>query len=131
MVERALRYDNVALLTGAKVTKLETNAAGNQINKVIYETDTGTNSVTGDKIILAAGAVNSAALLLASRNERHPQGLANGSDQVGRNYMFHTASASLSFALPKIETDFPKTMAINDFYWRCLLYTSPSPRDRG
>jgi choline dehydrogenase-like flavoprotein len=54
---------------------------------------------------------------LRSANGDHPEGLANGSDQVGRNYMFHTASASLSFAWPKIEADFPKTMAVNDYYW--------------
>ena len=118
MVERALAHDNVTLLTGAKVTTFETNTAGDKITRVNYETDAGSQSVSGDKIILAAGAVNSAALLLASKSKRHPNGLANGSDQVGRNYMFHTASASLSFAFPKIETDFPKTMAINDFYWR-------------
>ena len=34
-----------------------------------------------------AGAVNSAALLLRSANDRHPNGLANGSDVVGRHYM--------------------------------------------
>jgi len=115
MVSRALRGGNVELVTGAKVLKLETS--GKSVSGVVYETADGIQRVKGDIVVLAAGAINSAAVLLRSANGDHPNGLANGSDQVGRNYMFHTASASLSFAWPKIETDFPKTMAINDFYW--------------
>lgn len=117
MVKSACAYANVSLRTGAKVTRLETKAGGKEISAIVYESENGEHRVKGDIVVLAAGAVNSAALLLASHNDDHPDGLANASDQVGRNYMFHTASASLSFALPKIETDFPKTMAMNDFYW--------------
>ena len=117
MVDRATAYDNVDLVTYAKVTKLETTPTGSEISAVVYETPDGPKKVKGDIVVLAAGAVNSAALLLASATKKHNKGLANSSDQVGRNYMFHTASASLSFAWPKIETDFPKTIALNDFYW--------------
>ena len=116
MVKRALRHDNVELVTGARVTRLETNGTGREISEVVYETSDGEARVRGDIVVLAAGAINSAALLLASANGQHENGLANGSDQVGRNYMFHTGSASLTFATHKIETDFPKTMAINDWY---------------
>lgn len=117
MVARALANNNVDLITGAKVTRLETSADGRTVSAVEYETVDGLHKVKGDIVVLAAGAVNSAAVLLRSRDASNPNGLANGSDQVGRNYMFHTASASLTFAWSKIETDFPKTMAINDFYW--------------
>lgn len=117
MMSRALAHNNVRLITQAKVLKLETVADGKSIDAVVYETPQGEKQVQGGIVVLAAGAVNSAAILLRSANDRHPNGLANGSDQVGRNYMFHTASASLSFAWPKIETNFPKTMALNDFYW--------------
>ncbi|MDZ4762219.1 MAG: GMC family oxidoreductase [Alphaproteobacteria bacterium] len=117
MVARALRSGNVELVTGAKVLRIETAPGGKSVSAVVYESPEGEQRVKGDIIVLAAGAINSAAVLLRSANADHPTGLANGSDQVGRNYMFHTASASLSFAWPKIETDFPKTMAINDFYW--------------
>ena len=117
MIKRALQYPNVTLMTGAKVTKLDTNEDGISIESIYYETSKGSFQVSADKVILAAGAVNSAIILLASANQNHPNGLANSSDQVGRNYMFHTASASLSFAFHKIETNFPKTMAINDYYW--------------
>lgn len=117
MVARALKRSNVEIVVGAKVTRLETSPGGRTVSAVVYETADGTQRVRGDIVVLAAGAVNSAAILLKSANSDHPNGLANGSDQVGRNYMFHTASASLSFAWPKIDTDFPKTMAINDYYW--------------
>ncbi len=118
MVRRACAYDNVELVIGAKVKRLETAPGGGTVSSVIYETGGMEQQVRGDIVVLAAGAVNTAAILLASHNADHPEGLANGSDQVGRNYMFHTASASLSFALPPVEADFLKTMAINDFYWR-------------
>jgi choline dehydrogenase-like flavoprotein len=111
MVKRALASGNVELVSGARVLKLETAPGGKSVSRVVYETKDGVQRVRGDMVVLAAGAINSAAVLLRSC------GLANSSDQVGRNYMFHTASASLSFAWPKIQTDFPKTMALNDFYW--------------
>jgi choline dehydrogenase-like flavoprotein len=117
MVELALKYPNVELLTDAKVVRLETAEGGASVSAVVYETKDGIAHVKGDIVVLAAGAINSAAILLKSANKDHPNGLANASDQVGRNYMFHTASASVSFAWPKIETDFPKTLAVNDFYW--------------
>ncbi len=118
IVKRALASNNVELIAGAKVLRLETAPGGRTVSGVVYETpDGGEARVRADIVVLAAGAANSAAVLLRSANGAHPEGLANSSDQVGRNYMFHTASASLSFAWPKIETDFPKTMAINDYYW--------------
>jgi choline dehydrogenase-like flavoprotein len=67
--------------------------------------------------VLAAGAVNSAAVLLASANAAHPDGLANGSGQVGRNYMFHTLTAVVSLTCERQQIAFPKTLACNDFYW--------------
>ena len=103
-------------MTGARVTRLETDRSGRAVSAVVYEKDGGEERVRGDIVVLAAGAINSAAILLASSG-RNSTALANSSDQVGRNYMFHTGSASLTFAMRKIETDFPKTIAINDWYW--------------
>jgi choline dehydrogenase-like flavoprotein len=117
MVDRARQHSNVELVTRAKVTRLETDRAGRSVKAVVYEGPEGEVRVKGDIVVLAAGAVNSAAVLLRSAGGKHSKGLANSSDQVGRNYMFHTASASLTFAAPKVRTDFPKTMAINDWYW--------------
>jgi choline dehydrogenase-like flavoprotein len=65
----------------------------------------------------ACGAANSAALLLRSANDHHPNGLANGSGQVGRSYMFHNSQAVLALSLTPNDTMFQKTLALNDFYF--------------
>ncbi len=110
-------YENVTVQPESKVVRLETNARGTEITGVVYEGPGGRGRVKGDMVLLAAGAANSAALLLASANAAHPDGLANGSDQVGRNYMFHTLSAVLSGTRSPVKATFPKTFGINDFYW--------------
>jgi choline dehydrogenase-like flavoprotein len=52
-----------------------------------------------------------------SANDKHPKGLANGSDQVGRNYMFHNSTAVLALSKEPNPTFFQKTLALNDFYF--------------
>ncbi len=71
----------------------------------------------GDIIVVSCGAANSAKLLLMSANDKHPNGLANGSDQVGRNYMFHNSQAVLAISIEPNPTMFQKTIALNDFYF--------------
>jgi choline dehydrogenase-like flavoprotein len=67
--------------------------------------------------IVAAGAVNSAALLLKSANSDHPDGLANSSGLVGRNFMSHNSSVVMALSPLKTNpTVFQKTLAIHDFY---------------
>ena len=70
-----------------------------------------------DLVVLACGAANTAKLLLASANDKHPNGLANGSDQVGRNYMFHDSLAVLALSQEENPTIFQKTLGLNDFYF--------------
>src|SRR6185503_7569294 len=72
---------------------------------------------TGDLVVISAGAANSAKLLLASANDRHPNGLANGSDQVGRNYVFHNSRAFLAVSTEPNDTRFQKTLGLNDYYF--------------
>jgi choline dehydrogenase-like flavoprotein len=71
---------------------------------------------TGDIVVLAAGAANSAKILLRSASDAHPAGLANGSDQVGRNYMFHVSKTIAAFGAEDNDTSFQKTLGLNDFY---------------
>jgi choline dehydrogenase-like flavoprotein len=114
-----LRMPNVTLAHNQKVTKLETDHTGKTIRHVMAMLPDGSwIDYSADIVVLAAGAVNTAVILLNSANTRHQNGLANGSDQVGRNYMFHTLSAVVSATPAKVEADFPKTLAVNDFYWR-------------
>ena len=117
-IEPMLGLPNVTLLTGRKVTRLETDASGKTVTEVVCTTEQGEERWTGDIVVVAAGAANTAALLLASHNPAHPNGLANGSDQVGRNYMFHTLTAMVSMTAEHVDVTFPKTLAVNDFYWK-------------
>lgn len=108
---------NVTLLTGQKARRIETTPDGRTATAVISESVDGETRFTGDVIVVAGGAVNSAALLLASGSPAHPDGLANSSGQVGRNYMFHMTSAVLSLAAERFEAAFPKTLCVMDFYF--------------
>ena len=76
----------------------------------------GETTLSSDIVVVSCGAANSAKLLLASANDRHPNGLANGSDQVGRNYMFHNSQAVLALSKEPNPTVFQKTLGVNDFY---------------
>ncbi len=116
-VEPMLGLPNVTLLTGRKAVRLETDPSGKRVSSVVCETEHGEERWSGDMVVVAAGAANTAALLLKSASAAHPNGLANGSDQVGRNYMFHTLTAMVSVTGRPSEVTFPKTLACNDFYW--------------
>ncbi|HEX8029939.1 MAG TPA: GMC family oxidoreductase [Vicinamibacterales bacterium] len=116
-VDPALRHENVALLTGCRVTRLETTASGKEVSGVVFERDGRVERVSADIVVVSAGAIGSAALLLRSANRAHPNGLANQSDQVGRNYMGHINSVLLAISATPNPTVFQKTLAINDFYF--------------
>lgn len=116
-IEPLLGAPNVTLLTGRKVVRLETDPAGKSVAEVVCQTGGGEERWSGDIVVLAAGAANSAVVLLGSASAAHPDGLANGSDQVGRNYMFHTLTAMVSLTPGLVDVTFPKTLAVNDFYW--------------
>lgn len=109
----ALLHPNVTLRTGARVARLEADAAG-RIAAILLENG---ERLAAPQVVLAAGAVNSAALLLASADAAHPGGLANRSDQVGRNFMNHNASAVIAMhPLRPHRTVYQKTLMVNDFY---------------
>jgi choline dehydrogenase-like flavoprotein len=116
-VRPALEHPNVTLLTNAKAVRLHTNDAGTAVTGVTVERDGETEQYAGEIVVLACGAANTAALLLSSANDKHPNGLANGSDQVGRNYMFHASQAVLALSRDENPTVFQKTLGLNDFYF--------------
>jgi choline dehydrogenase-like flavoprotein len=115
-VRPALAHPNVTLRTDAEVVRVQTDASGRVATGVVVAVDGTEEVVTGDVIVLSAGATNSAKILLASASDAHPNGLANGSDQVGRNYMFHNSKAVVALGKELNDTRFQKTLAINDFY---------------
>ena len=116
-VDPALQHANVSLLTNAKVTRLETSPSGREVQNVVVERDGQVERYSGDIVVVSAGAINSAALLLRSSSDRHPRGLANASDVVGRHYMGHVNSVLMSISKCPNPTIFQKTLSLNDFYF--------------
>jgi len=115
-VRPAIEHPNVTLLTGAQAMKLECNDAGTAVTGVVVDVDGIQERFQGDIVVVSCGAANSAKLLLSSACDAHPAGLGNGSDQVGRNYMFHNSQAVLALSKDENPTVFQKTLGVNDFY---------------
>jgi choline dehydrogenase-like flavoprotein len=116
-VRPALEHPNVMLVTNARATRLETNEGGTAVTAVVVDRDGEEERLAADVVVVACGAANTAKLLLESANDKHPNGLANGSDQVGRNYMFHDSTAVLALSREENTTAYQKTLGLNDFYF--------------
>jgi choline dehydrogenase-like flavoprotein len=113
----ALRHPNVSLMTEAFVTRLRTDPTGRSVTAVDIQHPSGPMQLSADIVVVACGAVNTAALLLRSADDKHPNGLANSSDQVGRNYMCHNNTAAITVFRKPNPTRFARTIGINDYYW--------------
>ena len=118
-VRPALERPNVELWANTLAKRLITNADGTRVEAVDVERNGTTIRVESSLVVVSCGAVNSAALLLRSASDRHPNGLGNSSGLVGRRYMAHLATMMQGFhPFRKNPTVFQKTVAINDFYLR-------------
>ncbi|MCP9772222.1 GMC family oxidoreductase [Synechococcus sp. Tobar12-5m-g] len=116
-VDAALRHGGTSLRTGARVTRLHVNPSGTEVRGVEAEICGQRWLFRGDQVVLAAGAINTPAILLASSSDPHPEGLANGSGQVGRNLMKLQLSAILQRASEQNSGTYPRSLGINDYYW--------------
>jgi choline dehydrogenase-like flavoprotein len=140
-IREIMHLPNVTLMTNTRVTRLLTNASGTAVTavEVIHSgskkgssitppsTDGSTVTYSADIFCLCAGAINSAVVLLASANDKHPNGLANSSDQVGRNFMYHQADALLALTTDLNEDSYTKTWGTNDFYFKDSDPSYPYP----
>jgi choline dehydrogenase-like flavoprotein len=124
-VDPALEHSNVSLVTNAKVLRLETNPSGKSVTKIHVERNGEKEIYTADIVVVSCGAINSAALLLGSASDKHPRGLANGSDVVGRHYMGHTNSVVLAISKTANNSIFQKTLGLNDFYFASKEWEYP------
>jgi choline dehydrogenase-like flavoprotein len=124
-MDPALKHANVTLLTGAYVERLETDPAGREVRAVHVIRGESREVYAADIVVSACGALSSALLMFRSASEAHPRGLANGSDQVGRNYMRHNNSAFMAISRVPNDTVFQKTMALSDFYFGAPDYDYP------
>jgi len=116
-VDEAIKNPNVTLLTNSLVKQLETDATGRDVKSVVVERNGSLETYSADLVVVSCGAINSAALLLHSANDKHPRGLANSSDVVGRHYMGHTNSVMMAISKCPNPTIFQKTLGVNDFYF--------------
>lgn len=110
-------YTNLTLMTNSKVLRLHTSASGREVTGVETDVAGERHLFKGDIVVVACGATNSAVLLLRSANDQHPNGLANSSDRVGRNFMKHVETALIALKIEPNRANFQKTIAVNDFYW--------------
>jgi choline dehydrogenase-like flavoprotein len=125
-IRQIMHWPNVTLMTNSRVTRLLTNSSGTAVSAVeVIHSGTDTASKDGNPatyragfFAVCAGAINSAVILLASANDKHPNGLANRSDQVGRNFMYHQADALLALGPEGNEDSYTKTWGTNDFYFK-------------
>lgn len=124
-IQPALKHDNVTLITGAQVVSLHTNPSGRVVKGVQAEIGEQSILYVGNIVVLACGAINSAALLLASANAKHPNGLANGSDQVGRNLMKQQMTSIVQLSTSANSGQFSRSVGVNDFYWGDRDYAYP------
>jgi len=116
-VDPALKaYPNLALLTGAYVERLSTDGAGRVVTGVETQIEGARRVFSADIVMVACGALSSALLFLRSLSDACPNGLANGSDLVGRNYMRHNNATVLAISRTPNPTEFQKTLGLNDFY---------------
>ncbi len=116
-VRPALEHPNVSLRTRATALRLETSVSGREVTEVVVERDGAQERYAGDVVVVSAGAINSAALLLRSASDRHPQGLANRSGVVGRHYMCHLNTMFVALSREPNPTLFHKTFALTDYYF--------------
>jgi len=149
-IRQIMHLPNVTLMTNSRVTRLLTNSSGTAVTsaEVIHSGASATLGTALDRadpsappastsgktavysaaiFAVCAGAINSAVILLASANQKHPNGLANRSDQVGRNFMYHQADALLAIGTQRNEDSYTKTWGTNDFYLKDTDPAYPFP----
>ena len=128
-IRQILPLPNITLMTNTRAIRLISNSTGTAViavevehsGKQLHEPDSitpekGIATYSANLFCLCAGAINSAVLLLASAGDKHPTGLANESDQVGRNFMYHQADAILALGTQSNADSYTKTWGTNDFY---------------
>ena len=116
-VDLACASTSFVVRSGAEVRRLHVNPSGTEVRGVEAVVDGQSWIFMGHQVVLAAGAINSPAILLRSATDRHPRGLANGSDQVGRNLMKLQLTSILQLSTEPNSGRYPRSFAINDYLW--------------
>ncbi len=116
-LNKALKRKNVKLITNLKVEHLITDDTGKKIASIVCSNKKGNRKMyKADTVIVSCGAINSAALLLKSKSDLHPNGLANSSGLVGRNLMIHNNGTVVAISKKPNNSIFQKSLILTDFY---------------
>jgi choline dehydrogenase-like flavoprotein len=116
-IDPAIATGNARLMTGVRVRRIVASRSGRRVGHLVADGPGGVITITGRNFVLAAGAVNSAALLLGSGDGWGARGLANASGLVGRNLMMHNnAHIAAVDASRRNDVTFQKTLCVNDWY---------------
>ncbi|MFI4994402.1 MAG: GMC family oxidoreductase [Hyphomicrobiales bacterium] len=125
VIPRALATGRCVLLTSATVTKVETDARG-KVKGVALIDESGASPIErlieARAVVLCGGAIETARLLLLSAGARHPLGLGNANDLVGRNLQGHFSA--IAHGLFGEETYDPRGPSVSVATWR---YNHGSP----
>ncbi|MBM5803213.1 MAG: GMC family oxidoreductase [Cyanobacteria bacterium K_DeepCast_35m_m2_155] len=116
-LDSARQSKGLTLRGGATVVQLHVNPAGTEVRGVEAAIDGQRWMFSAHQVVLAAGAINSASILLRSATDRHPRGLGNGSDQVGRNLMKLQQTSILQLAAVPNSGRYGRSYGITDFLW--------------
>ena len=116
-IDPAAASAGFALRDRARVRRLHVNPSGTEVRGVEAEIEGTTWLFRSDVVVLAAGAINSAEILLRSATEHHSRGLCNGSDQVGRNLMKPQLTSVIQLAAEPNSGRYGRSLGITDYYW--------------
>lgn len=108
LLDRALTTGRCEIRPGAMVNRLVTDQQGKITHAEYFDKSGKEKRVDARIYVVACQAIESARLLLRSTGVRHPNGLANGSGQVGRNLLFAGGGAGSGRLLYR---DFDKAQA--------------------
>ena len=125
LVSPAVSTGRVRLLTNAFARRLVMSHDGKSVAGVEVECNGQIETLTAKIVVVACGAINSTALLLRSATDQLPEGVANRSGVVGRNYMAHNQTAVMGLSARENRTVFQKTLMMNAFYFSGPGYSYP------
>ena len=108
---------NLEIRYKARALRLHVSPSGREVKKVEADVNGEIWLFSSDLVVLAAGAINTPAILLRSGNERHPRGLSNQSDQVGRNLMNVQITSILQRSAAPNSGLYARSYGVNDYYW--------------
>ncbi|MCB9225210.1 MAG: GMC family oxidoreductase [Crocinitomicaceae bacterium] len=122
LIPQAVETGNCEILPNSKVFKLETNENGKVIKAHFYNQTGVAQEVEAKIFVVACQAIETSRLLLMSKSEQFPNGLANNSGQVGKNMIFAGGGAGSGILkYDDLSEEDAKALANkNTFVNRCL-----------